>query len=69
MPQGTVKSFDPSTGETVILDDQLNELVVDREAFAASGLRELRLGQRVRFELESESDHRERVTNLNVISL
>ncbi len=69
MPQGTVKSFDPSTGETVLLDDQLNEFVVDREAFAASGLRELRLGQRVRFELESEGDDRQRVTNLNVISL
>lgn len=68
MPQGTVKSFDPATGETVVLDDQLNELQVDREAFAASGLRELRLGQRVRFELESEGD-RERVTNLNVVSL
>lgn len=68
MPQGTVKSFDPTTGETILLDDQLNELVVDPEAFAASGLRELRLGQRVRFELESE-DGRERVTNLNVVSL
>lgn len=68
MPQGTVKDFDPATGETVLLDDQLHELKVDREAFAASGLRELRLGQRVRFELESEGD-RERVTNLNVVSL
>lgn len=68
MPQGTVKDFDPTTGHTVILDDQLNELVVDREAFAASGLRELRLGQRVRFELESEGE-RERVTNVNIVSL
>jgi cold shock CspA family protein len=68
MPQGTVKSFDPDSKRVVILDDDLRELVADREAFAASGLRELRLGQRVRFELEQEGE-RERVTNLNIISL
>jgi cold shock CspA family protein len=68
MPQGTVKSFDPETTRSVILDDQLNEYAVDREAFAASGLRELRLGQRVRFELDGEDDD-VRVTNLNIISL
>ena len=68
MPQGTVKSFDPETKQVVILDDELNERTADREAFAASGLRELRLGQRVRFELE-EHGEQERVTNLNIISL
>lgn len=68
MPQGTVKSFDPATKRAVLLDDELNELTVDREAFAASGLRELRLGQRVRFELEDEGGST-RVTNLNVVSL
>ncbi|MBW3561958.1 MAG: cold shock domain-containing protein [Actinobacteria bacterium] len=69
MPQGTVKSFDPTSRNAVILDDQLNELHVDREAFAASGLRELRLGQRVRFEVEHEGDDEARVTNLNIVSL
>lgn len=68
LPQGTVKSYDPITNEAVILDDQLNELVVDREVFAASGLRELRLGQRVRFELDEEDDAPQ-VTNLNIVSL
>lgn len=67
MPQGTVKSFDPVTKTAVVLDDALNELLVDRTAFAASGLRELRLGQRVRFELEAEGD--KRVTNINVVTL
>lgn len=67
MPQGTVKSFDPATQRAVILDDRLRELSVSREAFAASGLRELRLGQRVRFEIDDEDG--ERVTNLNIISL
>jgi cold shock CspA family protein len=68
MPQGTVKSFDPSTGTAVLLDDRLAEHPVDQEAFAASGLRELRLGQRVRFELAQDGDQ-ERVTNLNLVSL
>ena len=68
MPQGTVKSFDPTKGTAIVLDDSLAEHPVDREAFAASGLRELRLGQRVRFELSADGDE-QRVTNLNIVSL
>lgn len=66
--QGTVKSYDPEKRRAVLLDDSLRELPVDAEAFAASGLLELRLGQRVRFELESDGDD-ERVTNLGIVSL
>lgn len=68
MAQGTVKSFDPETGATVVLTDDLRELHVDPKTFARSGLRELRLGQRVRFEIE-ETEDGEQVTNLNVVSL
>ena len=67
MPQGTVKSYDPDTRTAVLLDDQLAELTVDAEAIAASGLLELRLGQRVRFEVDGKAD--DRVTNLNLVSL
>lgn len=67
MPQGTVKSFDPITKTAVVLDDALNELLVDREAFGASGLRELRLGQRVRFELDAEDS--KCVTNISIVTL
>jgi len=66
--QGTVKSFDPESRRAVLLDDSLRELPVDAEAFAASGLLELRLGQRVRFELEQDGDD-ERVTKLGIVSL
>jgi cold shock CspA family protein len=71
MPQGTVKSFDPSTQTAVLLDDTLRLHEVDREAFAASGLLELRLGQRVRFELDGDggSGDDPRVTNLNLLTL
>jgi cold shock CspA family protein len=62
--QGTVKTFETSTGTGTLLDDALVEHVIDREAFAASGLMELRVGQRVRFELEDD-----RVAHLNIVSL
>jgi cold shock CspA family protein len=68
MPQGTVKSFDPGTGTGVVVQDDLVERNVDREAFTASRLMELRLGQRVRFELEDDGDD-VRVTQLNIVSL
>lgn len=66
--QGTVKSFDPETRRSVLLDDSLRELDVDAEAFAASGLLELRIGQRVRFELTTDGDT-ERVTHLGIVSM
>jgi cold shock CspA family protein len=68
MPQGTVKTFDIETlTGSVLLDDQ-TELPIDAETFAASGLIELRLGQRVRFDVSGDGDAR-RVRNLNLVSL
>lgn len=69
MPQGTVKRFDTSSRTALLLDDQLVQLQVDREAIAASGLLELRLGQRVRYELEDGPDGEPRVTNIHVVTL
>jgi cold shock CspA family protein len=66
MPQGTIRSFDHATHTGTLLDDALVERSFDREAFTASGLQELRLGQRVRYVLEGDE---ERVAQLNVISL
>ena len=67
MPQGTVKTFDLHTGTATILLDNQEEVGVDAETFAASGLLELRMGQRVRFELDGSGDDR-RVRDLNLIS-
>lgn len=69
MPQGTIRSWNPETGSAVLLDDNLVEHSVDKEAFAASGLLELRIGQRVRFEIEEDAAGASRVTNLNIVSL
>jgi cold shock CspA family protein len=64
VPQGTIKHFDPATRTSSLLDDSLVEHAVDAEAVAASGLQELRIGQRVRFELDGD-----RVIQLNIVSL
>ncbi len=69
MPQGTVKRYDHDSRTAVLLDDQLVQLDVDREAIAASGVLELRLGQRVRFELEEDADGAPRVANLAIVSM
>jgi cold shock CspA family protein len=68
MPQGTVKYFDPETNTGVVLLDNQDELSVDAETFAASGLLELRLGQRVRFEVEGSNDER-RLRSLGIVSI
>ncbi len=68
MPQGTVKHFDIATKTGTILLDNQDELPVDAETFRATGLIELRLGQRVRFRVE-ERDGERRVRDLNLVSL
>ena len=67
MPQGTVKEFDPQTGAGALWLDSQEELPIEPEVFAASELRELRLGQRVRFELEGSGEER-RVVGLTLVS-
>ena len=68
MPQGTVKQFDPETNTGSVLLDTQEELPVDAETFATSGLRELRLGQRVRFQI-AETDEGRRLAELRLVSL
>ncbi|GAA2514204.1 cold-shock protein [Pilimelia columellifera] len=45
--QGTVATFDPDERSGTVLLDDGSEVVFDGSAFAASGLRLLRPGQRV----------------------
>jgi 2-phospho-L-lactate guanylyltransferase len=48
--QGTVATFDTVTGSGTVLLDDGTEVRFPADAFAASGLRLLRLGQRVRLD-------------------
>ena len=54
--QGTVATFDPATGTASVLLDNGTSVEVPKAAFAASGLRLLRLGQRLR--LQTDAEHR-----------
>lgn len=66
--QATVRLFDPrSRSGTVLLDDGV-ELPYDGAAFDAGGVRLLRVGQRVRIEVEGQAPSR-RVTFLTVATL
>lgn len=67
--QGTVKSWDSETHESVILSDDLVEHPVAAEAFQKSTLIELRIGQRVRFEIVDDGRGGERITQLGIVSL
>jgi len=58
--QATVATFDPDTGAGTVLLDDGRPVAFDPDAFAAGGLRLLRLGQRVR--LEYAGDRVARVT-------
>lgn len=51
-----------------MLLDNADELPIDAQTFAASGLLELRLGQRVRFGIDGADDGA-RVRDLTIVSL
>jgi 2-phospho-L-lactate guanylyltransferase len=51
--QATVRSFDPDTHAGELLLDDGSPLSFPARAFDASGLRLLRLGQRVRVEIDA----------------
>lgn len=55
MPQGTIKDFEdePRTG-SLLMEDKA-EVWIDATSLEGSGIRTLRLGQRVKFSLIEES--------------
>ena len=53
--QGVIKSYDPATGDGVVLGDtDLTEFDLAADALAGSVFRMLRQGQRVIFELDGD---------------
>jgi 2-phospho-L-lactate guanylyltransferase len=63
--QGTVAAFDPTLSNGSLLLDDGSRLDFPAEAFAASGLRLLRVGQRVRIERSVTGD----VTLVTLVTL
>jgi cold shock CspA family protein len=54
MPQGTVKGFDEDARTGSLLTEDKAEVFVDATSIEGSGIRSLRIGQRVRFDLVEE---------------
>jgi cold shock CspA family protein len=54
MPQGTIKEYDEQERTGTLLMDDRSEVDIDAESTEGAGLRSLRLGQRVKFDLVEE---------------
>jgi len=54
MPQGTVRDFDDESRSGSLLMEDRTEVHIDATSIEGSGLRSLRLGQRVKFDLVEE---------------
>ena len=54
MPQGTIKSYDVQSRDGVLLTDDEQEILIDATSVEGSGIRYLRIGQRVKFDLADE---------------
>lgn len=54
MPQGTVKDYDDAERTGTVLTDDREEVHVDPTSVEGAGIRYLRVGQRVKFELRDE---------------
>lgn len=68
MAQGTIKDFDDQERTGSLLMEDSTEVAIDAVSVEGSGLRSLRLGQRVRFELIEESG-RKVARNLQIVTL
>ena len=68
MDQGTIKEFDEEGRTGVLLTDDRAEVVIDADSLDASGIRTLRIGQRVKFETE-ERDGATVARSLRIVTL
>ena len=55
MAQGTIKDYDDQTKAGSLLMDDRSEVVIDATSIEGSNILTLRLGQRVRFDLDDAS--------------
>jgi 2-phospho-L-lactate/phosphoenolpyruvate guanylyltransferase len=54
VPQGTVKSYDLESRSGSLLTDDQEEIGIDPGSVEGAGIRYLRIGQRVKFEVADE---------------
>lgn len=68
MAQGTIRDFDEQERAGSLLMDDATEVAIDATSVEGSGLRGLRIGQRVRFDLVEESG-RKVARTLQIVTL
>ena len=68
MTQGTVRDFDEQERTGSLLMDDRTEVQIDATSVEGSGLRLLRIGQRVRFDVVEESG-RKVARTLRIVTL
>ena len=68
MPQGTIKDFEDEERTGSLLMEDRTEVAIDAVSVEGSGLRSLRIGQRVRFDLVDEAG-RKVARNLQIVTL
>ena len=54
MAQGTIKEFDDETRSGTLLQDDRAEVTIDARSLEGAGIRTLRLGQRVIYDLAEQ---------------
>ena len=54
MAQGTIKDFDDETRSGTLLQDDRAEVAIDAQSLEGGGIRTLRLGQRVIYDLAEQ---------------
>ena len=55
MAQGTIKEFDLASRRGSLLMEDRSEIAIDATSLEGAGLRTLRIGQRVKFDLTDEA--------------
>ena len=54
MPQGTIATFDVENRTGTLLTDQEEQIAIDAGSLEGAGIRLLRIGQRVKFDVADE---------------
>jgi cold shock CspA family protein len=54
VPQGTIKEYDPAERRGTLLTDSREEIHIDAGSVEGAGVRTLRIGQRVKFDVADE---------------
>jgi cold shock CspA family protein len=54
LPQGTIKDYDAAERSGTLLTDSREEILIDAGSVEGAGIRTLRVGQRVKFDVADE---------------